>query len=144
MLNLTTTPSSPIPTANSGAGLARAATATAAGAGTASPRTANPAEPQRPVLAQPASRIEPVLGLVVLEFQDITGETRTIPSARELDAYRSAASGAPASLAERQLAAGTDGPSPGRSRGPTPPARPEANPFEAVSAERPSLHPVKD
>lgn len=45
-----------------------------------------------PALPNPALRIEPALGLVVLEFRDNAGEVaETIPTQRELEAYRSAA-----------------------------------------------------
>jgi hypothetical protein len=45
----------------------------------------------------PALRMDPELGLVVLEFRDARGEvSASIPTSRELDAYRQAArTGAP-------------------------------------------------
>lgn len=47
-----------------------------------------PVGPAVPV-PNPAIRIEPALNLVVLEFRDGSGEVaRTIPSPREIDAYR--------------------------------------------------------
>jgi|GEM_PF-2457448 len=54
-----------------------------------------------PALPNPRLRLEPALGLVVLEFRDNAGEiASTIPTQRELDAYRSAAwSSAPATQA---------------------------------------------
>lgn len=64
-----------------------AARATAA-AGTTTVGTAPP---------NPALRMDPELGLVILEFRDRRGEVAaTIPTSRELDAYRRAArAGAP-------------------------------------------------
>jgi len=50
-----------------------------------------PAEPAttRPVLLNPSLRIENGLGLVVMEFYDEAGAvTSSIPTARQLDAYR--------------------------------------------------------
>ena len=45
-------------------------------------------------LPNPSLRLDASLGLVVLEFRASDGEARTIPSERELEAYRSAARGA--------------------------------------------------
>ncbi len=62
-------------------------------AGTAAPATA-PGEPAAPAapgvpLVNPRMRIEAALNLVVLEFRDGDGTvSRSIPSAREIDAYR--------------------------------------------------------
>jgi hypothetical protein len=42
----------------------------------------------------PTIRVDPMLGLVVLEFRGQRGEVRSIPTERELDAYRAAARGA--------------------------------------------------
>jgi hypothetical protein len=71
-----------------------AAGVTALRAGQPTPRNpaaeagATPASPAAPV-PNPSLRIEPALNLVVLEFRDGTGEVaRTIPSPREIDAYR--------------------------------------------------------
>lgn len=58
----------------------------------------------------PTLRLDASLGLVVLEFRNAGGEPRTIPSQRELDAYRNAARGA-APGREAALTAG--GPSAG-------------------------------
>jgi hypothetical protein len=45
-----------------------------------------------PALPNPALRLDPGLGLVVLEFRDNRGEVaETIPTPRELEAYRTAA-----------------------------------------------------
>lgn len=45
-----------------------------------------------PVFANPALRLDPGLGLVVLEFRDAQGKVeRTLPTARALAAYRTAA-----------------------------------------------------
>lgn len=41
-----------------------------------------------PVLPNPQLRLDAALGLVVIEFRDRGGEARTIPTERELDAYR--------------------------------------------------------
>lgn len=62
---------------------------------TPSPAAAAPrAEPAgaaapAPMLPNPRLRIDPALSLVVLEFRDSGEVSRTIPSAREIDAYRS-------------------------------------------------------
>lgn len=59
--------------------------------------TAAPPAPAEPVLPNPQLRLDAALGLVVLEFRDRGGQARTIPTERELDAYRSSArSSAPA------------------------------------------------
>jgi len=58
---------------------------------------ATPAAASEPVLPNPQLRLDAALGLVVLEFRDLGGQSRTIPTERELDAYRSSArSAAPA------------------------------------------------
>lgn len=55
------------------------------------------AAPAEPVLPNPQLRLDAALGLVVLEFRDRGGQARTIPTERELDAYRNnARSPAPA------------------------------------------------
>jgi len=55
------------------------------------------AAPSEPVLPNPQLRLDAALGLVVLEFRDRGGQSRTIPTERELDAYRNnARSSAPA------------------------------------------------
>lgn len=44
------------------------------------------------MLANPSMRLEPLLGLVILEFHDAQGRIeRTLPTARALAAYRIAA-----------------------------------------------------
>lgn len=48
-----------------------------------------PAPAPTPVLPNPHLRLDPALGLVVIEFRDLRGQSRTIPTERELDAYRS-------------------------------------------------------
>lgn len=49
-----------------------------------------------PPLLNPRLRIDAALNLVVLEFRDDAGEiSRTIPTAREIDAYRSGAEPGP-------------------------------------------------
>ncbi|WP_135468364.1 hypothetical protein [Crenalkalicoccus roseus] len=64
-------------------------------AGTASPAPATTEMAETAAsaaaLPNPTLRLEPSLGLVVLEFRDARGEARTIPSERELEAYRTAA-----------------------------------------------------
>lgn len=50
-----------------------------------------------PVLPNPQLRLDAALGLVVIEFRDRGGESRTIPTERELDAYR--ANGQPGDVA---------------------------------------------
>lgn len=62
----------------------------------AAARPTDPIPPDPPAAPEaappnPTLRIEPALGLVVLELHGPGGETRTIPSERELEAYRSAA-----------------------------------------------------
>jgi hypothetical protein len=42
-------------------------------------------------LPNPTIRMDPALGIVVLEFRDQRGSVRSIPTERELDAYRQAA-----------------------------------------------------
>lgn len=71
-----------------------APSAAAPGRGMASP---NPAAEvaSAPALPNPSLRLEPALGLVVMEFRNSAGEVaETIPTQRELEAYRSAARGA--------------------------------------------------
>ncbi|MCX8135331.1 MAG: hypothetical protein N3D18_15380 [Roseococcus sp.] len=52
---------------------------------------ASPAEVAPPP-PNPTLRIEPALGMVVLEVRDAAGEVvRSVPSERELEAYRAAA-----------------------------------------------------
>ena len=59
-----------------------------AGPPPASPPAGSPPQP----LLNPRLRIDPALNLVVLEFRDRGGEiSRTIPTAREIEAYRSGA-----------------------------------------------------
>jgi hypothetical protein len=48
-----------------------------------------------PPLPEPRVRIDPSLGLLVLELRDTGGTTHTIPSARELAAYRAGARATP-------------------------------------------------
>jgi hypothetical protein len=43
-----------------------------------------------PGMPNPSLRLDPALGLVVLEFRDRTGRTATLPTERELAAYRTA------------------------------------------------------
>ncbi len=60
----------------------------------ARPGAAAPAAQQAaptPTLPNPSLRLDAALGLVVLEFRNADGTARTIPSERELQAYRSAA-----------------------------------------------------
>ncbi len=53
------------------------------------PPATPPAAPTLPV-RNPSLRLAPELGLVVIEFRDSGGQvTQSIPSERELDAYRS-------------------------------------------------------
>jgi len=69
---------------------------------------AAPAAASDPVLPNPQLRLDAALGLVVLEFRDRGGQSRTIPTERELDAYRSSArSTAPAEeIGRKGVAAG--------------------------------------
>jgi len=62
-------------------------------ASSAAPDPPGTMDAQRAVMPNPTLRIEPALGLVVLEFRDQHGEAQTIPSERELEAYRNAARG---------------------------------------------------
>lgn len=60
------------------------------------PRPGRPAAPEAPpppasALPNPTLRLDASLGLVVLELRDAGGAARTIPSERELEAYRTAA-----------------------------------------------------
>lgn len=58
------------------------------------PGPAMPAEHRAPpasALPNPSLRLDASLGLVVLEFRAADGTARTIPSERQLEAYRSAA-----------------------------------------------------
>lgn len=57
----------------------------------------------------PSLRLEPALGLVVLEFRDPGGERRTIPSSKELEAYRNAARGTGAAPGLALAAGGASG-----------------------------------
>lgn len=57
-----------------------------------------PARTEPPAVS-PALRVEPALNLVVIEFRDPKGAVQhSIPSARELDAYRSGAAEPPPAL----------------------------------------------
>jgi hypothetical protein len=92
---------------------------------TVAPAPAAPAaESDVPVSALPNLnlRLDASLGLVVLEFRNTAGELRTIPSQRELDAYRDATRGVAAATPDqsRGPAAKTVGAEPPR----TEPARP--------------------
>ncbi|MBK1660957.1 hypothetical protein CKO45_22330, partial [Paracraurococcus ruber] len=49
-----------------------------------------PTAPEPPATPNPSLRLDPALGLVVLEFRDRQGRTATLPTERELAAYRSA------------------------------------------------------
>lgn len=53
------------------------------------------APPPAPATPNPSLRLDPALGLVVLEFRDHAGRTATLPTERELAAYRQAG-GSPA------------------------------------------------
>lgn len=98
-----------------------------ADAGASKPPTANAPNPKL--------RVDPELGLVVLEFRSAQGETTSHPTSRELDAYRRAArSGKPAS--DRITSAE---PSPAR---PTP-GRSESGPSTAFPAAFPQPVPVR-
>ena len=60
----------------------------------------DPAAAQAPPCPNPSLRIDGALGLVVIEFHDRTGQVATsIPTARQLDAYRTF--GQPAASAAR-------------------------------------------
>jgi len=41
-------------------------------------------------MPNPSLRLDPALGLVVMEFRDHAGRTATLPTERELAAYRTA------------------------------------------------------
>jgi len=47
-----------------------------------------PAREAAPAMPNPSLRLDPALGLVVLEFRDKSGRTATLPTERELAAYR--------------------------------------------------------
>src|SRR3954471_18092139 len=49
-----------------------------------------PATAASPGLPNPSLRLDPALGLVVLEFRDQAGRTATLPTERELAPYRTA------------------------------------------------------
>ncbi|TCZ53193.1 hypothetical protein [Roseicella aquatilis] len=61
-------------------------------------QAAAPVVPVAPVAPAPADtgvpnpslRLDPALGLVVMEFRDRQGRTETLPTEKELEAYRSA------------------------------------------------------
>jgi hypothetical protein len=69
------------------------------------PAEAPPAAPApRPPLPNPSLRLEPSLGVVVFEVRDAAGEVvRSVPTERELKAYRTAAlrGGEPAASGEK-------------------------------------------
>lgn len=68
----------------------------------ATPRPATP-------MLNPRMRIDTELNLVVLEFRDEAGElSHSLPSPREIDAYRQAAQERRPADAERPAAAGED------------------------------------
>jgi hypothetical protein len=125
MPNLTALPPSPRPpetrTADAGGGGPRAAEPVS----TPAPGSLRPA----PALPNPAMRLDAALGLVVLEFRGAAdGEVRTIPSEREIAAYRSAARGGGAAPAAPPQ---SSSPPAGRPNGPTPPVAevpPDADP----------------
>jgi hypothetical protein len=54
------------------------------------PATEEAPAPAAPPAPNPSVRIDSALNLVVLEFRDAQGEVHSIPTARELDAYRTA------------------------------------------------------
>jgi hypothetical protein len=59
------------------------------------PRAAGRALPDLGAIAaagmpNPSLRLDPALGLVVMEFRDQAGRTATLPTERQLEAYRSA------------------------------------------------------
>ncbi len=69
---------------------------------------AEPATPQAPLHPNPSFRIEPALGLVVMEFRNGAGAvSSSIPTVQQLDAYRRAAGHAAASSETGLPAAGT-------------------------------------
>jgi hypothetical protein len=95
------------------------------------------AEGARP---NPALRVDPELGLVVLEFRDVRGAARTIPTERELEAYRTAARGnghptGPYDTMEPTGTAATSGGAGGGEPGPSPSGSPAGGPTgRAVTA----------
>ena len=51
--------------------------------------SAEPASAQGPLTPNPSLRIDPTLGIVIIEFHDQPGKvSSTIPTARQIDAYR--------------------------------------------------------
>ena len=79
------TPLTPIPPPRQADPLSEAAPPRAA------PRLPPGPEPAAsPGLPNPSLRLDPALGLVVLEFRDGAGRTATLPTERELAAYRTA------------------------------------------------------
>ncbi len=79
------------------------------------PPAGAPAPANRPIAPNPSLRIEPKLGLVVFELRDGAGQvTRSVPTERELRAYRTAAlRGEDAATASR----GEDAPDPAQAEG---------------------------
>jgi hypothetical protein len=80
-----------------------------------------------PAMPNPALRLDPVLGLVVLQFRDAQGEVvSTLPTERELAAYRNAgkraASAATAPAEERAGPWPADGATPATAPTTVPPA----------------------
>ena len=76
-----------------------------AGASRAETVPAEPAGVQAPPFPNPSLRIDGALGLVVLEFHDSSGRVASsIPSARQLDAYRRSAGQAASPTAEHGTA----------------------------------------
>ncbi|MDO9709798.1 hypothetical protein [Paracraurococcus lichenis] len=79
------------------------------------PRSAARAEPGAspapPAMPNPSLRLDPALGLVVLEFRDQYGRTATLPTERELAAYRHAR-GRPDPASSLSVAASVPGAAP--------------------------------
>ena len=60
----------------------------------ASPASATPPPPAPPIGPNPRLRLDPALGIVVMEFLDGEGKVaRSAPSAAQLEAYRNAQRG---------------------------------------------------
>jgi hypothetical protein len=94
----------------------------------ASARVASgPAPEAAPGTPNPSLRLDPALGPVVLEFRDVHGRTATLPTERELAAYRIA--GGPPDATAPVPAAGAGAPEDAKAEQPSTPttSRPAAS-----------------
>jgi hypothetical protein len=92
-----------------------------------------PAPVAPPAMPNPSLRLDPALGQVVLEFRDQSGRTATLPTERELAAYRSAR-GRPDPTPPPPLPAGSPGATAQAGQASNPGSRAEAVPPPVLPA----------